>query len=127
MKQQDYTEGMNAEDLKSVIEYMRRGLYEVNRTLQPNHPALKQVLTPTVAKTIISNFESATEKSKSFRYHYCAQTQLQNNNLAFSHGIIVSNFSAEDNDFYEKTVATIANNIGCDAKKVIVLSLSSIT
>lgn len=72
----------------------------------------------------LNNYNAQEHIIKSFRYHFCAKTQLRNNDLAFFHGVVVSNISAEDEEFYEKTLETIAKQMQCDAKNVVVLSLS---
>ena len=58
---EEYTKNMDKTSPRSVIEYIRRGIYEANCTVQPHHPALSQVLTPVSAKTLL-NYISALEQ-----------------------------------------------------------------
>ena len=60
----DYTKDMDINSPASVIEYLRRGIYEANQTAQPHHPALSIVMTPISAKTLLEYIAKIEDENK---------------------------------------------------------------
>lgn len=63
----NYTQDMDPRDIRSIAEHPRRGIWESERTMQPHHPALAQILTPKSARALLQNLQTGVFGRKSHR------------------------------------------------------------